>query len=36
MLGLGEEDSEVIDAMLDLRDAGKQTSNCKLQMYPAG
>ena len=23
MLGLGEEDSEVIDAMLDLRDAGK-------------
>lgn len=22
MLGLGEEDSEVIDAMLDLRDAG--------------
>lgn len=24
MLGLGEEDSEVIDAMLDLRDAGKQ------------
>ena len=30
MLGLGEEDSEVIDAMLDLRDAGKQTSHCCL------
>ena len=28
MLGLGEEDSEVIDAMLDLRDAGKQQSTC--------
>jgi len=25
MLGLGEEDDEVIDAMLDLRDAGADT-----------